>query len=99
MSFVEFASPHRLVALLEHHQYAGYAVLFLGALFETLVPLSLAVMGEVFFLAIGYSFAGSLDALSAWLEPSHFVLAATGGVLLVWIGWSWTALRKEVRRQ
>ena len=64
MSFVDLAAlDHVTAALAERSQWA-YGVLFLGAFFETLIPTSLVVLGEVFFLA-GALLAG-MGALDFW---------------------------------
>ncbi len=50
MSFAEVESLRQLLAILDAHRKWAYGVLFLGAYFETVVPFSLIVPGEVFFL-------------------------------------------------
>ena len=76
MSFAELSSPEQLAAVLGAQCRMAYAVLFLGSFFETLIPFSLAVPGEIFFLS-GAMLAG-MDALSLWAVMT--VLYA-GGIL------------------
>ena len=64
MSFVNPASLEHMTALLGEHNDLAYAVLFLGAFFETLIPTSLVVLGEVFFIA-GALLAG-MAILNVW---------------------------------
>jgi membrane-associated protein len=64
MSFGDLGSLHPLIAVLGAHDRLAYAVLFLGAFFETLIPTSLLVMGEVFLLA-GALLAG-MGVLNVW---------------------------------
>jgi membrane-associated protein len=64
MSYADLDSLHRLTAILGEHDHLAYAVLFLGAFFETLIPTSLLVMGEVFLLA-GALLAG-MGTLNVW---------------------------------
>ncbi len=76
MSFGDLNSLHQLTAVLGSHDRLAYDALFLGAFFETLIPTSLFVMGEVFLLA-GALLAG-MGILNVWA-----VLAAmyAGGIL------------------
>jgi membrane-associated protein len=76
MSFVDSASIQQVSAALGEQREAAYAVLFLGAFFETLIPTSLFVLGEVFFLA-GALLAG-MGTLNVWIVLA--VLYA-GGIL------------------
>ncbi|MHB8810176.1 MAG: DedA family protein [Desulfobulbaceae bacterium] len=64
MSFAELSSPEQLAAYLGTQCRLAYVVLFLGAFLETLIPLSLAVPGEIFFLS-GALLAG-MEALELW---------------------------------
>lgn len=64
MSYADLGSLHQLTAILGAHDRLAYAVLFLGAFFETLIPTSLVVMGEVFLLA-GALLAG-MGVLNVW---------------------------------
>lgn len=64
MSYGDFGSLQHLTAVLGEHDRLAYAVLFLGAFFETLIPTSLLVMGEVFLLA-GALLAG-MGILNVW---------------------------------
>lgn len=75
----------QLIGLIGAHGPAAYAVLFLGAFFETLIPFSLAVLGEVFFLA------GAVAAGMGALDIGMVALVLYGGGLLgdnasYWIG-------------
>jgi membrane-associated protein len=85
MSFAEALQLEPLTALLSQYRQGAYAVLFLGAFFETLIPFSLAILGEVFFLS-GALLAG-LGALDIWGVMSVLYL---GGLLgdnaSYWIG-------------
>jgi membrane-associated protein len=85
MSFADITSPQQLAAVLSQQHQIAYAVLFLGALFETLIPFSLAVLGEIFFLS-GALLAG-MGVLDLWAVMA--VLYA-GGILgdnlSYWIG-------------
>jgi membrane-associated protein len=76
MSFAELLSPGQLVSYLEQHDRAAYAVLFLGAFFETLIPFSLAVVGEVFFLS------GALLAGMGALDVSGVMAVLYAGGIL-----------------
>jgi len=51
MLFAELHSTHDFLALFSHYRNAAYPVLFLGAFFETLIPFSLVIYGEPFFIA------------------------------------------------
>lgn len=64
MSFGDLGSLHHLTAVLGEHDRLAYAALFLGAFFETLIPTSLLVMGEVFLLS-GALLAG-MGVLNVW---------------------------------
>lgn len=76
MSFVDLASLDHVTALLAEQSHMAYAVLFLGAFFETLIPISLVVLGEVFFLA-GALLAG-MGALNVW---AVLAVLYAGGIL------------------
>ena len=76
MSFVSTASIEHMTALLGERRGLAYAVLFLGAFFETLIPTSLFVLGEVFFIA-GALLAG-MAILNIW---AVLVVLYTGGIL------------------
>ena len=85
MSFADLSLPTQLMGYLEVHRHSAYAVLFLGAFFETLIPFSLAVLGEIFFLS-GAILAG-LGTLDLWAVTGVLYL---GGILgdnaSYWIG-------------
>lgn len=76
MSFAEFTSPQRLAGLLSDHNQLAYLVLFLGAFLETLIPFSLLIPGEIFFLS-GALLAG-MDILSVW---AVLAVCYAGGIL------------------
>jgi len=75
-SFADITSPEQMAAVIGAQRQMAYALLFLGAFFETLIPFSLAVLGEVFFLS-GALLAG-MGALDIWAVVG--VLYA-GGIL------------------
>jgi len=64
MSFVDPASLGHMTTALGEHSHLAYAVLFLGAFFETLIPTSLVVLGELFFIP-GALLAG-MGILNVW---------------------------------
>lgn len=75
----------QMTGFLEQHQTGAYAVLFLGAFFETLIPFSLAILGEVFFLA-GALLAG-LGTLELWgVMAALYVGGILGDNASYWIG-------------
>lgn len=76
MLFADFTSPERLADLLSQHHDVAYMVLFLGAFFETLIPFSLVVLGEIFFLS-GAVLAG-LGVLDVWMVMA---VLCSGGIL------------------
>lgn len=85
MSSAEIGLLDELLAVLGTHHNAAYVVLFLGAFFETLIPFSLAVVGEVFFLT------GALLAGVGTLDLWAVMTVLFGGGLLgdnasYWIG-------------
>jgi len=88
MSFVDPTLPDQLMDYLAQHRDSAYAVLFLGAFFETLIPFSLAILGEIFFLS-GAILAG-LGTLDLWAVTGVLYL---GGILgdnaSYWIGRSY----------
>jgi len=76
MSSVDLTAIQYLSDALREHERLAYVALFLGSFFETLVPVSLFVLGEVFFIT-GALLAG-MEVLNVWL-----VLTAlyAGGIL------------------
>lgn len=76
MSYADPAWVGTLLTKLGSHSDALYAMLFLGAFFETLFPFSLAVMGEVVFLT-GALLAG-VGSLDLW---AVVVALYAGGLL------------------
>ncbi len=76
MSFVNLTALDQMVTLLGGHDRLAYAVLFLGSFFETFIPFSLFVLGELFFFA-GAMLAG-MHILNVWIVLT--VLYA-GGIL------------------
>lgn len=86
MSFADLASFEQAISYLQQHQQTAYLILFLGALLETLIPFSLIVLGEVFFLS-GAVLAG-LGVLDIWMV---MLVLFAGGVmgdnLSYWLGY------------
>ncbi len=76
MSFAEFHSAQDFLALFLHYRNIAYPILFLGAFFETLIPFSLVVYGEPFFIA-GAVLAGT-GMLDIW---SVAAVLYAGGIL------------------
>jgi membrane-associated protein len=76
MSFVDFASLEYVTAILGKLDQLAYGVLFLGAFFETLIPTSLFVLGELFFIA-GALLAG-MGILNVW---AVLAMLYAGGIL------------------
>lgn len=76
MSFAELGSLQGFLVFFERHQASTYQILFLGAFFETLIPFSFVVYGELFFLA------GAVLAGIGKLDIGMVALVAySGGVL------------------
>lgn len=76
MSSVNLESLQHMTTMLGEHDRLAYVALFLGSFFETLIPVSLFVLGEIFFIA-GALLAG-MEVLNVWLVLG--VLYA-GGIL------------------
>lgn len=76
MSFADIGSLGQLLELLGQHRHWAYLALFLGAFFETVIPFSLIVLGELFFLP------GALLAGSGVLELWGVMAALYGGGIL-----------------
>ncbi len=76
MSFVDPVALEHMTAVLGERDQLAYAVLFLGAFFETLIPTSLVVLGEVFFIA-GALLAG-MGILNVW---AVLAVLYAGGIL------------------
>ncbi|MGA8863416.1 MAG: DedA family protein [Gallionella sp.] len=76
MSFVDPAALQQMTAVLGEHDRLAYGVLFLGAFFETLMPTSLVVLGEVFFIP-GAMLAG-MGVLNVWAVGAALY---AGGIL------------------
>ena len=76
MSFVDHATLEHLTAALGESNDLAYGLLFLGAFFETLIPTSLVVLGEVFFIA-GALLAG-MEILNVW---AVLAVLYAGGIL------------------
>jgi len=76
MSSVNLESLQHMTDILGEHGRLAYAVLFLGSFFETLIPVSLFVLGEVFFIA-GALLAG-MEVLNVWLV---LAVVYAGGIL------------------
>lgn len=85
MSFVDAAALDQMSAVLLERREMAYGVLFLGSLFETLIPLSLIVLGEVFFLA-GALLAG-MGTLNVWaVLGALYAGGIVGDNLSYWLG-------------
>lgn len=86
MSFADLASFEQAIPFLQQHQHTAYIILFLGSLLETLIPFSLIVLGEVFFLS-GAVLAG-LGVLDVWMV---MLVLFSGGILgdnlSYWLGY------------
>ncbi|OZB74248.1 MAG: hypothetical protein B7X37_06280 [Halothiobacillus sp. 14-55-98] len=86
MPFADLASFEQAIPFLQQHQHTAYVILFCGALFETLIPFSLIVLGEVFFLS-GAVLAG-LGVLDVWMV---MLVLFSGGILgdnlSYWLGY------------
>ncbi len=76
MPYGELQSVEGALQLLAHHQTIAYPILFIGALVETLLPFSLIIYGEFFFLS--GSILAAVGILDIWAVTS--VLYA-GGIL------------------
>ena len=76
MSFAEFSSFEQAIPFLQQHRNIAYSLLFFGAFFETVIPFSLLILGEVFFLS-GAILAG-MGVLDLWLV---MLLLYGGGIL------------------
>ncbi len=64
MSSVNLAAIHHMADVLGEHARLAYLALFLGSFFETLIPVSLFVLGELFFIT-GALLAG-MEVLNVW---------------------------------
>ncbi|MHB8920196.1 MAG: DedA family protein [Halothiobacillus sp.] len=76
MSFANFSSFEQIIPFLQQHRSYAYSILFFGAFFETVIPFSLIVFGELFFLA-GAILAG-MEVLELWIVMT---VLYTGGIL------------------
>jgi membrane-associated protein len=76
MSSVNLAAIQHMTDILGEHDRLAYVALFLGSFLETLIPVSLFVLGELFFIT-GALLAG-MEVLNVWLVLT--VLYA-GGIL------------------
>lgn len=86
MSFADFATFEQAISFLQQHQQTAYVILFAGALMETIIPFSLIVLGEVFFLA-GAVLAG-LGVLDVWVVMAVlFGGGILGDNLSYWLGY------------
>jgi len=86
MSFADLIQqPQLLAEQLAQYRGGAYAVLFLGAFFETLIPFSLAILGEVVFLS-GALLAG-MGALDIWAVTAVLLLGGLfGDNASYWLG-------------
>ena len=64
MLFAELKSFEDMIRLLSNNHTAVYPILFLGSFFETLIPFSLMIYGEIFFIS-GAVLAGT-GMLNIW---------------------------------
>jgi membrane-associated protein len=76
MSYADLLSPEKLIFLLDQYRAFAYPVLFIGAYLETLIPFSLVVFGEIFFIA-GSVLAG-IGKLNIWIVAAVLYI---GGIL------------------
>lgn len=76
MSFANFSSFEQIIPFLQHNRSYAYWILFFGAFFETVIPFSLIVLGEIFFLA-GAILAG-MKVLELWMV---MIVLYSGGIL------------------
>ncbi len=76
MSFASFSSFEQVIPFLQKNQNYAYVILFFGAFFETVIPFSLVVFGEFFFLA-GAILAG-MEVLELWIVMA---VLYSGGIL------------------
>ncbi|MEE4240730.1 MAG: DedA family protein [Desulfopila sp.] len=76
MSYADLYSLEEFLQLLHAHKNTGYLILFSGAFFETLIPFSLFIYGELFFIS-GSVLAGT-GALDIWTVAVVFY---AGGIL------------------
>ncbi len=76
MPYADLHSFEGFLELLGHHRNIAYFILFLGAFFETLIPFSLVIYGELFFIS-GSILAGT-GILDIWIVAA---VCYTGGIL------------------
>lgn len=76
MLSADYQSFQHILNLLKNNQQYAYWILFLGAYFETVLPISLMVFGEFFFLA-GAILAG-IKVLNIWIV---MLTLFSGGIL------------------
>lgn len=76
MLFADVFSPEGLINLLEQYRSFAYPMLFMGAYLETLIPFSLIIYGEFFFIA-GSILAGT-GTLNIWFVA---LVLYIGGIL------------------
>lgn len=76
MSFAELGTFEQAIPFLQQHRNIAYGLLFFGAFFETVIPFSLLILGEVFFLS-GALLAG-MGVLDLWLV---MLVLYSGGIL------------------
>jgi membrane-associated protein len=85
MSFADISSPEQLAALLAGRSGIAYTVLFLGAFLETLIPFSLLIPGEIFFLS-----GAMLAGMGALDLPAVIGVLYGGGIfgdnISYWLG-------------
>jgi membrane-associated protein len=76
MPYGELQSVAGALQLLAHHQTIAYPILFIGALVETLIPFSLIIYGEFFFLS--GSILAAVGILDIWAVTAALY---AGGIL------------------
>ncbi|MGC8696853.1 MAG: DedA family protein [Halothiobacillus sp.] len=76
MSFANISSLDQVIPFLQQNRHYAYLILFFGAFFETVIPFSLVVFGEFFFLA-GAILAG-MEVLELWIVMA---VLYSGGIL------------------
>lgn len=90
MSFASFSSLDQLLAFLGTHSRWAYAILFLGAFLETVIPFSLVVLGELFFLS-GSLLAG-MGILDLWgVMAALYIGGILGDNASYWMGYHYGA--------
>lgn len=82
---VDLFSSAGMLEVLSGHQNLAYLILFLGAFFETLIPLSFFVYGEIFFLS-GAVLAGAGTLYWPVVAAALFLGGILGDNASYWLG-------------